>query len=118
MSTRAASASTGPAKTRKAKKPASIIDTRLAKERELRQTRCDQCTEWKSGNDAGAFYYRENMPPAGVRRAAWESGDWDASWYCTQCYMLFWNCSYWEVFDRLNFTERAEKKARFVRVRA
>ena len=101
-------------KTPKAKKPARIDDTRFAKERELRHTRCDECKQMKGGNEAGAFCYRENMPAAGEREAAWVRGEWDASWYCTQCYMLYWKCSYEEVRDRLNFSERAGKKARFV----
>ena len=114
MGTRAASASTGPANPPKAKKPARIDDTRFAKERELRHTRCDECKQMKGGNEAGAFCYRENMPAAGEREAAWVRGEWDASWYCTQCYMLYWKCLYEEVRDRLNFSERAGKKARFV----
>ena len=89
MSARAVSASTGLANPPKARKPASIADTRFEKKRELRQTRCDECNELKSGNEAGAFCHRQNMPPAGERKAAWECGDWDASWYCTECYMRY-----------------------------
>ena len=115
MSARAVSASTGPANPPKARKPASIADTRFEKKRELRQTRCDQCNELKGGNEAGAFCHRQNMPPAGERKAAWECGDWDATWYCTECYMLYYNCSYGAVCDMLGFTGRAGKKARYAK---
>ena len=118
MSARAVSASTGPANPPKARKPASIADTRFEKKRELRQTRCDQCNELKGGNEAGAFCHRQNMPPAGERKAAWECGDWDATWYCTECYMLYYNCSYGAVCDMLGFTGRAGKKARYAKGKA
>ena len=115
MSARAVSASTGPANPPKAKKPASIADTRFEKKRELRQTRCDQCKKLKGGNEAGAFCHRQNMPPAGERKAAWECGDWDASWYCTECYIKYYNCSYEAVCDMLGFSGRAGKKARYAK---
>ena len=118
MSARAVSASTGPANPPKARKPASIADGRFEKKREQRQTRCDQCNHLKVGNEAGAFYHRENMPPAGERQAAWQRGDWDASWYCTECYMLFYDCSYGAVCDMLGFTGRAGKKARYAKGKA
>ena len=66
------------------------------------------------GNDAGAYCHRQNMPPAGERRAKWESGDWDATWYCTGCYMKHYNCSYEAVLEMLGFTRRAAKKACYV----
>ena len=118
MTARAVSASTGPANPPKARKPASIADTRFEKKREQRQTCCDQCNDLKVGNEAGAFYHRENMPPAGERQAAWERGDWDASWYCTECYMLFYDCSYGAVCDILGFSGRAGKKARYAKGKA
>lgn len=118
MRARAVSASTGPANPPKARKPASITDSRFEKQRELRQTLCDQCNEPKSGNQAGAFCHRENMPRAGDRKEAWECGDWDASWYCTACYMQYYRCSYEEVLEKLGFTERAGKKARYARGKA
>ena len=30
------------------------------------------------------------MPPTEERAAAWERGDWDATWYCTKCYMRYY----------------------------
>ena len=112
MRARAAGASTRPANPSKPRKPASIKDARFEKKRELRTTRCDQCGELRGGNDAGAFSHRQNMPPAGERKVAWERGDWDATWYCTECYMVYYNCSHRTVCDMLGFTERAMKKAR------
>ena len=50
------------------------------------------------------------------REAACERGDWDATWYCTECYMRYYNFSYEAVIDMLGFTERAAKKARYVNV--
>ena len=99
----------------KARKPASIADTRFEQKREQRQTCCDQCNHLKVGNQAGAFYHRQNMPPAGERQAAWERGDWDASWYCTECYMRYYNYSYEAVCEKLGFTGRAGKKARYAK---
>ena len=113
MSARAVSASTGPAHPPNARKPAIIEDTRFEKERELRKIRCDRCYKLKVGNEAGAFWDRADMPAAGSRKAAWERGAWDASWYCTDCYMRYYNCSQQEVYRRLGFTERDRKKARF-----
>ena len=115
---RADSASTGPANPRKARQPTSITDTRFQKQRELRQIRCDHCEQLKGGNAAGAFCHRKNMPPAGERQAAWERGDWDATWYCTECYMQYYNCSYGAVCDMLGFTGRAGKKARYAKGKA
>ena len=56
------------------------------------------------------------MPLVAEREAAWERGDWDATWYCTECYMRYYNFSYEAVIDMLGFTERAAKKARYVNV--
>ena len=97
----------------KARKPASIADTRFEKQRELRQIRCDHCEQLKGGNAAGAFCHRKNMPPAGERQAAWERGDWDATWYCTECYMLYYDRSYEDVCNILGFARRNAKKARY-----
>ena len=72
----------------------------------------------KGGNKAGAFWHRQNMPPAGERKAAWARGDWDATWYCTECYMLYYNCSYEAVCDMLGFSGRAGKKARYAKGKA
>ena len=112
VSARAASASTGPANPPKPRKPASIADTRFLQKRELRRARCGQCGELKGGNEAGAFWHRHNMPPWVEREAAWECGDWDATWYCTECYMVYCNCSYGAVCDMLGFSARSAKKAR------
>ena len=86
MSARAAGASTRPPIASRPRKPANIIDTRFGKKRDKRQTSCDQCGEWKSGNEAGAFVHRQDMPLAGERKVAWEEGNWDAAWYCIECY--------------------------------
>merc|ERR1712023_245654 len=118
MSARAVSASTGPTNPAKARKPASIADTRFEQKREQRQTCCDHCNHLKVGNQAGAFYHRDNMPPAGEREAAWERGDWDASWYCIECYRRYYKSSYAAVREMLGFTERAEKKARYAKGKA
>jgi hypothetical protein len=96
---------------RRPRTPATIADTRFEKKRALRETRCEQCGELFSGNEAGAYCHRENMPPAGERKAAWERGDWDATWYCIGCYMDYYDCSPKAIFDMLGFTERAAKKA-------
>ena len=114
MTARAVSASTGPANPPKARKSASIADTRFQKQRALRQTRCDQGNELKVGNEAGAFCYRQDMPPTNEREAAWERGDWDATWYCTECYMRYYDLEdYAAVRNMLGFTGRAAKKARY-----
>ena len=115
---RAVSASTGPANPRKARQPTSITDTRFEKQRELRQIRCDHCEQLKGGNAAGAFFHRKNAPCAEERQAAWERGDWDATWYCTECYMMYYNCSYAAVCGMLGFTSRAAKKARYAKGKA
>ena len=117
-SARAYSFSTGPANPPKASKPAIIEDSRFGKDRELRRIICDWCYELKVGNEAGAFWDREAMPVAGARQAAWERGAWDASWYCIDCYVLYYNCSYEAVYHKLGFSKRAQKKARFAKGRA
>ena len=98
--------------------PASIRDTRFAKRRQLRKARCAQCDELKGGN-AFAFCHRQNMPPAGEGKVAWERGDWDAIWYCTECYMkLYFDdlpddySKHKAVCEMLGLTGRAAKKAR------
>ena len=114
MSARAASASAGPAHPPKPRKPASITDGRFESKRALRKARCDECNKVKGGNEAGAFCYRQDMPPTDEREAAWERGDWDATWYCTECYMRYYDLEdYAAVHNMLGFTERAVKKARY-----
>ena len=93
------------------RRPGFIYDTRFDKTRATRQTVCDGCKELRCGNAAGAFYYRVGMPVAGERKAAWERGDWDATWYCVHCYMKLYGCSHWTVCEWLGFHERASKKA-------
>jgi hypothetical protein len=106
-------ASDAPDIRRRPRTPATITDTRFLRERVLRETRCEQCGKPFSGNEAGAYCHRENMPPAGERKAAWERGDWDATWYCIGCYMEYYDCSPKAIFDMLGFTGRAAKKARY-----
>ena len=72
----------------------------------------DRKQELKRGDTASAFWHRENMPALLDRDAAWERGDWDATWYCIKCYMRYYDCSYEEVLEILSFVERAEKKAK------
>ena len=53
------------------------------------------------------------MPPTEEREAAWERGDWDATWYCTECYMRYDKLEdYAAVGGTLGFTQRARKKSR------
>ena len=42
---------------------------------------------------------------------ALERGDWDATWYCIDCYMRYYICSYRAVCHRLGSIARAAKKA-------
>ena len=42
---------------------------------------------------------------------ALERGDWDVTWYCTDCYMRYYICSYRAVCHRLGFHDRALQKA-------
>ena len=118
MSARAVSASTGPRNPPTRRRPACITDTRFEKRRDLRTTRCDECGAQKFGNKAGAFCHSHDMPPAGEREAAWECGDWDATWYCTECYMRYYDCSYEAACDMLGFSERDAKKARYAYAKA
>ena len=97
MSTRAVSAFRAAANPHNARNPPTITDTRFAKESQFRQIRCCGCREVNCGNGAGAFCHRQNMPPAGKRKEAWEGGLWDATWYCTDCYMKYYKQSREEV---------------------
>ena len=110
MSTRAVNAFRAAANPHNGRNPPTITDTRFAKERQFRQTRCCGCREVKCGNEAGAFVDR--CLPAGERKQAWENGLWDATWYCIDCYMQYYKLSREEVCDLLGFTERARKKCR------
>ena len=114
MSARAASAPARPAHPPKPRKPASITDTRFEAKRGQREARCDQCNELKRGNEAGAFCHTQDMPPTDERKAACERGEWDATWYCTECYMRYYHLKDYEAARAmLGFAERAEKKARY-----
>ena len=114
MSTRAASASAGPAHPRKPRKPATITDQRFETRRAQRVVVCDDCGGVKRGNDAGSFWQWRNMLPTGERRVAWERGDFDARWYCIECYRRFWGLrNHEDVYHWLNWSSRARKKACF-----
>ena len=69
-----------------------------------------------------ARHLRRDLQPHGPREgggaeereAAWERGDWDATWYCTECYMRYYDLEdYAAVCNMLGFTGRAAKKARY-----
>ena len=50
-------------------------------------------------------YYECFCLGQGDRKAAWEYGDWDASWYCIECYMRYYKLDdYAAVGDMLGFT--------------
>ena len=61
-------------------------DSRFDKRRALRAVCCDGCENWYQGNAVGAFWHTSDMPAPLFRREAWELGEWDASWYCIDCY--------------------------------
>ena len=42
---------------------------------------------------------------------ALERGDWNATWYCIDCYMRYYICSYRAVCHRLGSIARAARKA-------
>ena len=111
MAARAVSSFTCPARSPKPRSPSIITDNRFEKSRALRRTCGDDCGEFKVGNEAGAFYYRENMPLAGERKAAWERGEWNATWYCVDCYKKYYGWSHLEACERLGFRDRAVRKA-------
>ena len=54
-------------------------------------TCCGRCGHLKGGNEAGALCRGRNLPPVGERQAAWERGDWDASCYCIDCFMRYYD---------------------------
>jgi hypothetical protein len=78
----AAPAATGQAAPRR---PSKIIDSRFDKRRCDRAICCDGCRYWYRGNAVGAFCHTRGMPTTLFRRAAWERGEWDATWYCIEC---------------------------------
>ena len=59
------------------------------------------------------------MPLAGERQVAWEEGNWDATWYCIECYTKYYfddlpdgDSKHIAVCEMLGFTIRAAKKTR------
>ena len=94
-------------------RPIEIVDSRFEKGRSDRAIRCDGCRVWHRGNVVGTFWWRRGMPSAGLRRAAWERGDWDASWYCIPCCAKYWDCSDCEVRAFLGFSARQAQKDKF-----
>jgi len=99
--------------------PNQISDTRFDKERRHRGIRCDGCRELKQGNAVGTFaaLSRRWLAPA-CRREAWERGEWNASWYCVECYADYWECELEEVKDYLGFSRRRIEKEEFMAARA
>ena len=113
MRARAARASIRISRPPNPSKPATIEDARFEHAIGLGPVRCDHCKALKRGNAAGAFWCRKNMPRTSGREAAWRCGAWDATWFCTECYMMYYQCDYAMVCDKLKFTERAAKKRAF-----
>ena len=70
------------------------------------------------GNDVGTFWDTEGMPDVEYRKTAWEAGDWNASWYCIQCWGEYWHCTKEEVMYYLGFTKRQCDKELFMNTRA
>jgi len=99
-------------------RPMKIIDSRFEKERCARAICCDECGDWYRGNAVGTFSHTRGMPAAEFRRAAWERGDWDASWYCIECCAEYWECSEQEVMEYLGFSKRQSRKDQFMSTRA
>ena len=52
--------------------------------------------------------------PTAYSSFALERGDWDATWYCTGCYMEYYNMTHAEVRGMLGFQDRSTKKARYL----
>ena len=75
------------------RRPKRIIDSRFEKGRCVRVVCCDECGNWYQGNAVGTFCDTVDMPAPELRRAAWERGDWDASWWCIECYADYLQCS-------------------------
>ena len=90
--------------------PRHICDSRFEKRRLMRAVCCDCCERWYRGNAVGAFWQRSDMPAPEFRREAWEAGEWDASWYCIDCYAESLACSETEVRELLGFTARQVRR--------
>ena len=100
------------------RRPREIIDSRFEKGRAARAVRCDSCVEWHRGNSVGTFWHTEGMLRPHLRKAAWEQGGWDASWYCIHCVAEHWNCSDQDVMEHLGFSQRQAKKDQYTAARA
>ena len=92
--------------------PPRIIDSRFRKERCARVVVCDGCYDEFQGNDVGDLADRPPPEPM-LRKAAWENGKWDATWYCLECFAEKWNCDVAEVQKYLGMTERKQKKIEY-----
>jgi hypothetical protein len=106
---------TGPTAPRR---PRQIIDSRFQKSRTARAVRCDRCDVWHRGNAVGTFWHTRDMPSPENRKAVWEKGGWDASWYCIECVAEYWGCSDEAVMEHLGFRQRQDKKNQYTAARA
>ena len=86
------------------RRPMEISDSRFERNRAARVICCDECRYWYRDNGVGTFWHTRGMPNAEFRKAAWERGDWDASWYCIECCAKYWECSKKEVMESLGFS--------------
>ena len=94
--------------------PADVTDERFMVDRKRRWVRCDDCGFEKRGDAAGRFLCREGMPDAGRRWLAWWLGNWNATWYCVECYARV-RCTTPHAIRRdFGFTERAERKRSYL----
>ena len=94
--------------------PADVTDERFMVDRKRRWVRCDDCGFEKRGDAAGRFLCREGMPDAGRRWLAWWLGNWNATWYCVECYARV-RCTTPDAIRRdFGFTERAERKRSYL----
>ena len=69
---------------------------------------------WCWGNGVGAFWHASYAPAAEFRREAWERGEWDASWYCIDCYAEHWACSEAQAREYFGFTARQARKNQYM----
>ena len=99
------------------RRPMKIIDSRFEKGRCARSICCDNCHDWYHGNAVGTFWHTQNMPAPACRRAAWERGHWDATWYCKKCCAEYWHCSKEQVMDYLGFSKSESGNHHFMNAR-
>ena len=88
-------------------------DTRFGKEKALRQICCDGCGDWFHGDNVGAFLVSPTVLVI-RRKAAWQAGYWDATWYCLACHRRPRETDD-DVMARKGFTDRMQKKARYAK---